>query len=60
MPAYISAATRGPAAALDSGDRGLRVPKVQIDSGAVAASAASPAAIGAQIGGGSQRRATNS
>lgn len=60
IPAYISAETRGPAAALDSGENGLKAPKVQIDSGAVAASAARPAATGAQTGGGSQRLATNS
>lgn len=60
MPQYISAETRGPATALVSGEKGFSVPKVNIDSGAVAANAASPIATAPDTGGGSQRRTRNS
>lgn len=59
-PQYISADTRGPASALVSGEKGFSVPKVTIDSGAVAARAANPIATAADTGGGSQRRRRNS
>ncbi|OHD15696.1 MAG: hypothetical protein A2Y38_10640 [Spirochaetes bacterium GWB1_59_5] len=60
IPAYISAVTSSPAAALVTGEKGLSVPKVMTDNGAVAARAARPVAMAAAPGGGSQRRSPNS
>jgi len=60
MPAHISAATRSPATALVSGENGLSAPKAATDSGAVAASAAKPAATAPDAGGGAQRRRLSS
>jgi hypothetical protein len=60
IPAYISAATRGPASALAAGETGLRVPNTSSDSGAVAARAPKPAAMAPDTGGGSQRLSMNS
>jgi|GEM_PF-3918800 len=59
-PDHINAATSAPAAALDSGENGLRTPNVATDSGAVADSAAKPADSAPDAGGGAQRLSPSS
>ena len=56
----MRAVTRRPATALQSGDKGLSVPKATTESGAVAARAAKPAARAPDTGGGSHRLSRNS
>jgi len=59
MPAYIKAATSGPASALVNGATGLSVPKTTKVNGAVVAIAPKPVASAPARTGGSQRLSRN-